>query len=40
VSHAGTVVAVSGRIDEPTITVLPFSALTAPVDRLFRERVK
>ena len=40
VSHAGTVVAVSGRIDEPTITVLPFSALTAPVDRIFRERVK
>jgi hypothetical protein len=40
VSHAGTVVAVSGRIDEPTITVLPFSAITAPVDRIFRERVR
>jgi hypothetical protein len=40
VSHAGTVVAVSGRIEEPTITVLPLSALTAPVDRLFRERVR
>jgi len=40
ISHAGTVVAVSGRLEEPTITVLPFSALTAPVDRLFRERVK
>jgi len=40
VSHAGTVVAVSGRIEEPTITVLPFSAITAPLNRLFRERVK
>ncbi|MFI5403548.1 MAG: hypothetical protein ACHQ1G_11475, partial [Planctomycetota bacterium] len=40
VSHAGTVVAVSGRIEEPTITVLPFSAITAPVDRIFRERVR
>ncbi|HEX5137437.1 MAG TPA: hypothetical protein VFY93_10715 [Planctomycetota bacterium] len=40
ISHAGTVVAVSGRIDDPKITVLPFSAITAPVDRLFRERVK
>jgi len=40
ISHAGTVVAVSGRIEEPTITVLPFSAITAPVERLFRERVK
>jgi hypothetical protein len=40
ISHAGTVVAVSGRIDDPTITVLPFSAITAPVDRLFRERVR
>jgi hypothetical protein len=40
VKHAGTVVAVSGRIEEPTITVLPFSAITAPVDRIFRERVR
>lgn len=40
VSHAGTVVAVSGRIDDPKITVLPFSAITAPVDRIFRERVR
>ncbi len=40
VSHAGTVVAVSGRIEEPTITVLPFSAITAPLDRIFRERVR
>ncbi len=40
VSHAGTVVAVSGRLEEPTITVLPLSAITAPVDRLFRERVR
>jgi hypothetical protein len=40
VSHAGTVVAVSGRLEEPTITVLPFSAITAPVERLFRERVR
>lgn len=40
ISHAGTVVAVSGRIDEPKITVLPFAAITAPVERIFRERVK
>jgi hypothetical protein len=40
VRHAGTVVAVSGRIEDPTITVLPFSAITAPVDRIFRERVR
>lgn len=40
VKHAGTVVAVSGRIEEPTITVLPFSAITAPLDRIFRERVR
>jgi len=40
VSHAGTVVAVSGRLEEPTITVLPLSAITAPVDRIFRERVR
>jgi hypothetical protein len=40
ISHAGTVVAVSGRLDDPTITVLPFSAVTAPIDRIFRKRVK
>jgi hypothetical protein len=40
ISHAGTVVAVSGQIEDPKITVLPFSAVTAPVNRIFRERVR
>ena len=40
ISHAGTVVAVSGQLEDPTITVLPLSALTAPVNRIFRERVR
>lgn len=40
VSHAGTTVAVSGRLEDPSIKVLPLNHVTVPFDRLFRERVK
>jgi hypothetical protein len=39
VEHAGTTVAVSGQLDDPTIKVLPLSHVTLPFDRIFRERV-
>ncbi len=38
--HAGTTVSVSGDLAEPRIKVLPFNGVTAPFDRMFRERVK
>ncbi len=40
ISHAGTTVSVSGTLADPRIKVLPLNGLTAPFDRLFRERVR
>jgi hypothetical protein len=40
VEHAGTTVAVSGRLEDPKVKVLPFSHITLPFERLFRERVR
>jgi len=40
VEHAGTTVAVSGQLEDPKVKVLPFSHITLPFERLFRERVR
>ncbi|MDH3590449.1 MAG: hypothetical protein OER88_01125 [Planctomycetota bacterium] len=40
IKHAGTTVSVSGKLEDPRIKVLPLNGLTAPFDRLFRERVR
>jgi len=40
VHHAGTTVAVRGPLKDPEIKVLPLDSVTAPFDRIFRERVK
>jgi len=39
VSHAGTTVAVTGRLADPGIEILPLNHVTTPFHRLFRERV-
>ena len=39
VEKGATVLAMRGTVDDPTIKVLPVSALTAPIDRLFRDRI-
>jgi len=39
VGHAGTTVSVTGRLEDPDVTVLPFNHITAPFHRLFRERI-
>jgi hypothetical protein len=40
VRHAGTMVAVRGSLESPTVRVLPLDHVTAPFDRLFRERIE
>jgi hypothetical protein len=40
VDYAGTTLAVRGRLEDPTVKVLPLKALTLPFDRLFRERIR
>ena len=39
IKKGATVLAMRGTVDDPTIKVLPVSALTAPIDRLFRDRI-
>jgi len=40
IAHAGTTVSVSGPLADPRVKVLPLNGITAPFDRLFRERVR
>lgn len=40
VDYAGTTLAVRGRLEDPTVKVLPLNAVTLPFDRLFRERIR
>ncbi len=40
IRHAGTTVAVRGKVEDPDVTVLPLDHVTLPFDRLFRERIK
>ena len=39
IKKGATVLAMRGTVDDTTIKVLPVSALTAPIDRLFRDRI-
>jgi len=39
IKKGATVLAMRGTMEEPIIKVLPVSALTAPIDRLFRDRI-
>ncbi|MHC4957186.1 MAG: AsmA family protein [Planctomycetota bacterium] len=40
IGHGGTTVSVSGKLEDPTIRVLPLDAVLLPFERMFRERVE